>query len=37
MTDNDRQKKDLLKEEEIKDTKNQYIDENNELTLEDKL
>ena len=37
MTDNDRQKKDLLKEEEIKDTKNQNIDENKELTLEEKL
>ena len=37
MTDNDRQKKDLRKEEEIKDTKNQNIDENKELTLEEKL
>ncbi len=37
MTDNDKQKKGLRKEEEIKDTKNQNIDENKELTLEEKL
>ena len=37
MSDNNKQEKELPKEEEIKDPKNQNIDENKELTLEEKL
>ena len=37
MSDNNKQKKELSKEEEVKDPKNQNIEENKELTVEEKL
>ena len=37
MSDNNKQKKELSKEEEVKDLKNQNIEENKELTVEERL